>query len=124
MRMGGVRRLTLAPDPASARCYGLNFATGLVTEQRRRSRLTQPPGANRRRQRLHAAGVAVSPAEDVALKNVSFLPTTLPDFAHAPDVPVVRGADGDNRADVEPRSSTTSRWRRPGRPAASLPPTA
>ena len=46
MRIGGVRRLTLAPDPAVARRYGLNLATGLVAVHAPSVALTHPPGAN------------------------------------------------------------------------------
>ncbi len=68
MRIGGVRRLTLAPDPASARCYGLNFATGLETENAPTVAPAHPPGANAAGSGCTHAGAAVSPAEDMRLE--------------------------------------------------------
>ncbi len=52
---------------------------------------------------------------------MSFLPTTLPVFAHAPDVPVFVVPAVISRADVEPRSSTTVALETAWPPWVSLP---
>ena len=55
------------------------------------------------------------------MKNVSFLPTTLPVFAHAPDVPVFVVPAAISRDDVEPRNSTTVALETAWPPCESLP---